>query len=270
MTKLMLLCVLFSIVGCGGSGISGAGGGSSAVSSGAGATGGEGAASTVSVSASVSSSTGMDVDLTTVGDPECDFAWKTTAPIFGESVTDSVPPLPINEDGTLAMKRVTPPTYPWTAENVDYRLGIVPNICVVLDHEVVAWVGPAGQDPPVHPSGVVVTPVLAADVVNGGNIADASVTFASTLTIKQGEVLWVGVRLRALSATSRTCLRTCRGGGLDPDSYWTPVDQSTGLALQCPKDDCTLIPLSESPNKADAMANGNDDKRLVITVHGHP
>lgn len=254
------------VMGCGGSHVDPSGtGGSMTASASTGGAGGEYATQ----SASSSAGTGTGAAESTVGDPKCAGTWKLTAPIFGESMTTSSPPVPIVEDGVLAALRVTPPSYPWTATSAAYSLGLALGYCVNLDHEVVAWVGPAGGEPPAHPANAVVTEVLAANHGAFKGLVPITIAFSSPVVVHEGEVLYVAVKLRALASDQRTCLRTCNGGGVDPDSYWGAIDQATGKPGDCPANDCSMIQLAESPTPAEAHAYGNDDKRIVIVVHGH-
>ena len=274
---MMFGAVLLATVGCGGgvetsSTSDGVGGGSTSSTAPGGDTGGAGGGEDVTTSSSASTGAGPDLD--TIGSVDCvnngkAGKWTPIAPIYGE-VQTAMGDL-IYQTGALAARRIDPPVYPWTAEGITYPMAVLQNLCVLGDHEVVVFLGAAGEAPAITPADPQVIPVkLGVDLLpaKGGGLAN--VTFPTPVTVPAGMALWVGIRLVAQDGTHRGCARACDGGGEDTPSYFSATDPATGLSYQCPSESCSMLPLAVSPDEIAGPFYGNNNRRFVIQVHGHP
>ena len=258
--KSIAIVGLALLVGCGGASpqqATGTGGASSSVTVGVGGAGGTGG------------SGGAPVVYQDIGNGACDAFETPIGPLNGRLTDPNGQP--IGQDGAIAMLRVVPPAYPWTAVSVTYGLASS-GLCDITDHEVVTFVGPADGAPPLHPEGATVTPVSASDIVAQGGGATVATTFAAPVTVESGQALWVGVRMHVvpMGGGARTCVFACDDVAKpgDPASWFSDVNDGAMVDL-CPEDQCTLNLLGESPSKVDGPKLGNDRRRWPYVVTGH-
>lgn len=272
----MVGAVVAMVIGCGGvetatgaGGSAGSGGAATASSSGwptsASATTAGATSTAVASTTGAGGTAGGGPSVLSIGELDCAGKITPIGPILGEAEDGNG--LPIDENKALAAVRLIPPVYPWTATSWSYRLRKA-GICAAVDHEALAFVGPAMMAPAVMPVGVEVVKILAAKLNFIGTTAEVTVTLNTPLVIHQGEVLWIAVKLFGV-ANARLCVESCDGEGPDPNS-WFSMTNATATVDDCPVEGCHLQALSVSPDPATAIAYGNDNRRFNFAAAGHP
>ena len=201
----------------------------------------------------------------TVGDFVCKGKTTPIAPIIGDTVDPNGQP--IDENGAIALLRMTPPVYPFVATSWTYRL-ISVGICGVVDHVAVSFRGLTNNDaPPAMPVNAQVNLTLAGKIKFINGVATITAPILPPIVLTAGQVLWVGVRLTG-TVNNRGCVIACDGGGADPDSYYSTLNAQAKVD-DCPGDVCNFSLLSVSPDAATAMQYGNDNRRFQYTMTGH-
>lgn len=233
---------------------------------GGGGSGGQGGSeSTATATSSTASGTGGANEDNTVGDFACKGKAAPIAPIIGDTVDGMGQS--IDENGAIALLRMTPPSYPFVATSWTYRLTSA-GICGAVDHVAVNFRGLTNNDaPPTMPVNAQVAFTKASDIKFLGGLAMITVPILPPVVLTAGQVLWVGVKLTGI-VTNRGCVIACDGGGPDPDSYYSKLNAQAKVD-DCPGDACNFAPLFVSPDAATAMQYGNDNRRFQYELTGH-
>ena len=131
----------------------------------------------------------------------------------------SVSPLP-GEAGHLYGVRLTPPSYPFTVDEVVYELYHDEQTCDAgLAHRVELYTGSETM-PPNNPAAPVSITMPAVSLANAGTRV-VELPISPPITLQAGEHLFVAVEMIFADASSITCLATCDGTTVFDRDWWS-------------------------------------------------